>query len=299
MMNSQNFEQLMNMYGGIKLGCGIAAIIFLIAAIVLFFVLKIPTVFSELSGRGAKKAIEEMTAENESGGLSPSRKIGEDGRRHKKARTGSLGTSKLRKNTGRLTGRLNTGNTAGMRNPAGQNGAFASGQTGGYGAAQNADTYQQNVQPQNTGAYQQNVQPQNTAYMHQSADETAMMNQGGNETTVMNSGTGETTVMNTGAGETTVMNSGAGETSVLNEGAGETMVMHADMVQSQMPEMNRTEILYPESDMTQPMNGGIGETMVLESILPSQDKYFGGKGKAKPGFVIERSIVEIHTNEVI
>lgn len=242
MMNSQNFEQLMNMYGNIKIGCGIAAIILLVAAIVLFFVLKIPTVFSELSGRGAKKAIEEMTAENAGGGLSSSRKIGEDGRRHKKARTGSLGTSKLRKNSGLNTGRLSGG-----------------------------------------------LNGQNTVYTNQGAGEMAMINAGGNETAEMNTGIGETTVMSAGADQTTVMNTGAGETTVMTLGSAETTVMNSEMMQQTAP----------ESDMTQPMNGeGVNETMVLESILPPPGKYFSGKDK-NSGFVIERSIVEIHTNEVI
>ena len=105
-MGSQNFEQMINVYHGIYIYCGIAAIAFLVLAAALFILLKIPRVFSELTGRGAKKAIQEMVDEGTATGNLTSRKIGEDGRRHrKKAKTGALGTARLRRRTG-LTGSL-------------------------------------------------------------------------------------------------------------------------------------------------------------------------------------------------
>lgn len=111
-MNSQNFEQMMNLYHSINLYCGIVAVVFLLLAVFLFFWLRIPAVFSELSGRGAKKAIKEMVAADDgTGQLSSSRKIGEDGRRHRKRETGRIGrsgTGRLRKNTGHLSGGLKT-----------------------------------------------------------------------------------------------------------------------------------------------------------------------------------------------
>ena len=82
-MASQNFEQMMNLYHGIFVYCGLAAILFLVIAITLFIFLKIPRVFSELTGRGARKAIQEMEMKRADSGKLLSRKLGEDGRRHR------------------------------------------------------------------------------------------------------------------------------------------------------------------------------------------------------------------------
>lgn len=176
-MSTQNFEQLMNMYGNIKFFCGIAAIVFLLIAIALFFLLKIPSVFSELTGRGAKKAIEEMMAENDSGGLSASRKIGDDGRRHKRK---NMGTSRLRKNTGRMTGNLNTGRMTGNLN------------TGQFDSTAQAFQPEPEPQPAVQPAAQPVIQPVQEV----------------GETSVLDSGTNETSVLDTGLNETTVMRSG-------------------------------------------------------------------------------------------
>ena len=92
-----NFEQQVNLFHGIIVYCGIAALLLLAVAVALFFLLKIPQVFSEITGRGAKKAIEEMEGEG-----AISRRIGEDGRKKRKGLTGALGTGKLRRNTGNL-----------------------------------------------------------------------------------------------------------------------------------------------------------------------------------------------------
>ena len=58
----QGFEERYTFYRNIFLYCGIAALVFLAIAIILFFVLKIPQVFGELTGRTARKAVEEMTS---------------------------------------------------------------------------------------------------------------------------------------------------------------------------------------------------------------------------------------------
>lgn len=55
-MSTQNFEQLMNLYGNIKIICIIGASLFLIAAVILFFVLKIPSVFGELNRTDSQKS---------------------------------------------------------------------------------------------------------------------------------------------------------------------------------------------------------------------------------------------------
>ena len=58
-MSTQNFEQLINTYHALFVWCGIAAILLVLVAVFLFFWLKIPKIFDELTGRGAKKAIAE------------------------------------------------------------------------------------------------------------------------------------------------------------------------------------------------------------------------------------------------
>lgn len=112
-MTTQNFERLMNLYGNIKSVCIIGAILFLIAAVTLFFVLKIPSVFGELTGRTAKKAIEAMTSAGNSEKLGASRKIGDDGLRRKSKITGILGTAKLRHKLSDNTGNIETDRLAG------------------------------------------------------------------------------------------------------------------------------------------------------------------------------------------
>lgn len=102
-MGVQNFEQQVNLFHGICVYCAIAALGFLLIAATLFFLFRIPEVIGELTGKKAKRAIDEMTAENAVSGSLTSRKIGEDGRRHrKKGRTGVLRTERLRRTSGGL-----------------------------------------------------------------------------------------------------------------------------------------------------------------------------------------------------
>lgn len=115
-MSSQDFEQQITFYHNVFVYCAIAALIFLLIAIALFFVLKIPRVFGEMTGRDARRAIDEMMEENATSGSLTSMKLGEDGRRRRRGKTGALSTGRLRKNTGRLgknTGGSGTGNTSG------------------------------------------------------------------------------------------------------------------------------------------------------------------------------------------
>lgn len=102
-MGVQNFEQQVNLFHGMCVYCAIAALGFLIIAAALFFLFHIPEVVGELTGRKARRAIDEMTAENAVSGSLTSRRIGEDGRRHRrKGRTGALATGRLRRTSGRL-----------------------------------------------------------------------------------------------------------------------------------------------------------------------------------------------------
>ena len=58
----QGFEERYTFYRNIFLYCGIVALVFLAIAIILFFALRIPQVFGELTGRTARKAVEEMAS---------------------------------------------------------------------------------------------------------------------------------------------------------------------------------------------------------------------------------------------
>lgn len=55
----------------ISIGSFVAAGVFLVIAIVLFFVFRIPSVLGDLSGRNAKKSIEKMRKSNEMTGNKP------------------------------------------------------------------------------------------------------------------------------------------------------------------------------------------------------------------------------------
>lgn len=257
----QDFEQMMNLYHGIFFWCGLAAILFLVLAAVLFFVLKIPQVFGELSGRVARKAIAEMVEESsESGGLG-SRKLGEDGRRHRTARmrSGASGTLKLRRRSGSLSGSLATGkmgaNAAVSGNLSGEMNVTSGGLppagnlSGEMSAASGAPAY---------------------------ADMTG--NSGAGEATLMGSGAGETTLMGGGAGETTLMGGGAGETTVMAEGASETTVLESGV---------------PVSETTVLGSSGLGADAAREAETPASGS------RAAVGFVVIKSIVEVHTDEVV
>lgn len=111
-MSTQNFEEMVSFYHNLNTYCAIAALAFLVIAIALFIRLKIPQVFGELTGRTAKKAINEMTTNGADSGSLASAKIGEDGRRRRKSpKTGPLNSGRIRQNTGKMAGSLVTDET--------------------------------------------------------------------------------------------------------------------------------------------------------------------------------------------
>lgn len=71
----QNFEQKYAVYQHIALYCAIAAGVFLVLTIILFLVLKIPQVFGELTGRTARKAVQEMTENHPQSGSLQKRNV--------------------------------------------------------------------------------------------------------------------------------------------------------------------------------------------------------------------------------
>lgn len=60
----QNFEQVCDGYARIHRYCLVAAVALLALAAVLFFALRIPRVFGELTGRKARKAVRKMQESN-------------------------------------------------------------------------------------------------------------------------------------------------------------------------------------------------------------------------------------------
>lgn len=64
----QNFEQRYTLYQHIALYCAIAAGVFLVITVLLFLILRIPQVLGELTGRTARKAVQEMTEKNPGSG---------------------------------------------------------------------------------------------------------------------------------------------------------------------------------------------------------------------------------------
>lgn len=91
MMGAQDIERQIALYHNLSVYCAIAAVILLVIAIFLFIWLKIPHVFNEITGRGARKAIEEMSAKSVGSGDLSSVKLTESGKRkRKKDKTDSL-----------------------------------------------------------------------------------------------------------------------------------------------------------------------------------------------------------------
>ena len=68
MDKAQNIEQQIKLLSNLRLGFGIAALLFLALAIFLFFYLKIPQVFSEYRGKSAQRELEAMAANSSESG---------------------------------------------------------------------------------------------------------------------------------------------------------------------------------------------------------------------------------------
>ncbi len=232
-MGAQDFEGLVSLYHGIFLYCGIAAILFLVAAILLFIFLKIPRVFSELTGRVAKKAIAQMSEDGAaSGDLNTSRRIGDDGRRHRKGRTGALGTSKLRRKSGSLSGGLTTEKMARSGRMEGVSGELGGMMSGAQAAGNMPDpaAMNMNIGPSPAGGFT------------------------GNGYAMDDSGSAPTDVLSSGYGASGGLSGGMNSSGTISPGVDDGAAAQS-------------------------------ETMVLG----------GGPG----GFVVLRTIMEVHTDEVI
>ena len=159
----------------ISIGAYVAAALFLVAAIIVFFALKIPSVIGDLTGRTAKKAIENIRNRNESTGekrYKPStkniirgkltEKIDSDGSMQKRVDVSSPGFMTQKISTMKL----------------------------------DADDGETTVLSEDTG--------NETTVLGRDNNETTVLSGSNGETTVL--GSNETTVLNVGRNETTVLN---------------------------------------------------------------------------------------------
>lgn len=253
-MGTQDYEKLIDLYHNINIYCLVGALIFLALAVFLFFWLKIPQVLGELTGRTAQKAIAEMLAENAESGSLTSVKVGHDGRRQRKARTGTLGTGRLQKNTGRTSKKF-TEDITGSNLNSFPNAAQAYGTNG-------------------AAAYEQTTMSTN---MYEGSEPTGSLdNYGSQPTDVLDS---------YGSQPTDVLDSyGSQPTDVLdNYGSQPT-----DVLSSYVSQPVNGFSSYESAPVYQAPES---ETMVLDQSVMNMNTGFV--------FQIERSIVEIHTNEVI
>lgn len=164
----------------------IAAGVLFLVALALFFLLDVPKLYGDVSGRTAQKAIEAIRKQNE-----------ETGNKAYKP-------SAVNQARGKLTDRIsNSGRTI----------QKTSGLPIGTG-----------TEKLSTGALKaQAQQAAETTLLEQSAETTLLTSQGG-ETTVLAQPGGETTVLTQQSGETTVLTQG-GETTVLMQTGGETTLL--------------------------------------------------------------------------
>lgn len=59
-MDIENIEQMMYLYGNIKVICTAGLAVCFLASVLVFFIMKIPSVFGALTGRTARRAIKKM-----------------------------------------------------------------------------------------------------------------------------------------------------------------------------------------------------------------------------------------------
>jgi len=164
----------------------IASGVLLLAALALFFLLDVPKLYGDVSGRTAQKAIEAIRKQNE-----------ETGNKAYKP-------SAVNQARGKLTDKIsNSGRTI----------QKTSGLPIGTG-----------TEKLSTGVLKaQAQQAAETTLLEQTAETTLLVGQGG-ETTVLTQPGGETTVLTQPGGETTVLTQG-GETTVLMQPGGETTLL--------------------------------------------------------------------------
>ncbi|MBQ6824655.1 MAG: hypothetical protein IJP27_08365 [Clostridia bacterium] len=179
-------------YRFVFIGGAILAGIMLVVSVLLFFLLKIPHVVGDLSGRNARKAIENIRNQNES-----------TGNKYYKP-------SHVNRERGKITDKISpSGNL--VKNPS-----------GGLGVAmptEKISTQELSIDPNATDV----LSTENTTDVLSTENTTDVLKTG-NETEVLNT-ENETAVLSTESGVTTVLGADSGETAVLSADVGETAVL--------------------------------------------------------------------------
>lgn len=241
---TESIEQQIQLYGTLSTIFMIAAIAFLVLAIALFVLFKVPQTFNEYRGKSAQKAIAEMAANSAESGMLSSSSL-------RKSKSGNI-LNRKRSYTDSLSDDLTGDMSRSQPEPP-----------------VSMETSRMDINQNDSSA----------AYV--------MSDPGANATTVMSDpGENATTVMNDpGENATTVMGASATE-----EG---TMVLNTPQASAE------------EGTMVLNAQAPAGEgTMVLNaSQLPSGDGTMvlnqSQLQRPNPQFVIERSIMVVHTDEVI
>lgn len=198
-------------YRYIFIGGAVLAGVMLVVTVLLFFLLKIPTVIGDLTGANARKAIENIRNQNESTGE----------KNHL--------TSAVNRERGKLTDKMTPSGRL-IKNPS--------------HSLRGAAMYTEKISTQK-------LQPDNgsneTTVLGQGGNETTVLGQGANETTVLGQGSNETTVLGQGASETMgitgELSRPASETTVLSH---ETAVHAAPSFESSF--VIEYEITYTHTD---------------------------------------------------
>lgn len=204
MTQTQNIEQQIRLLSTLQIAFAVAAIVFLIVAIILFIYLKIPQVFNEYRGKSAQKEMAQMAAGN-----SESRRMHNVNK--KRHYTENL-TDELSE---KLAQQKETGNSFASDNSANETEVMSVHEAEGTEA---------------TGILEQ----------ESGAGETEVLDAGMQETEVLSAGEQETELLDSGEKETEVLYRVTDETEVLPSDSPEqtepkdkgTMVLDASMLQS-------------------------------------------------------------------
>ena len=185
----------------------IISAVMLVVTVVLFFVLKIPQVFGDLSGRTEKKAIEnirQMNSKENKHTIQPTQP--DTGEIQRTGRTDKISPSgKIAKRTGRLL-------------------------SGNRTAKINTELLTSDGKNSKETTLLEN-ESNETTLLENEGNETTLLESEGNETTLLKNEENETTILKNEGNETTILNSENNETTILNSQIGETSVLSPEQTQ--------------------------------------------------------------------
>ena len=205
----------------------IISAVMLVVTVVLFFVLKIPQVFGDLSGRTEKKAIENIRQMNSKENKHTIQQTQPDtGEIQRTGRTDKISPSgKIAKRTGRLlsgnrTAKINTE----LLTADGKN----SKETTLLENESNETTFLENESNEITLLESEGNE---TTLLKNEENETTLLENEGNETTLLKNEENETMLLKNEGNETTILNAENNETTILNSQIGETSVISPEQTQ--------------------------------------------------------------------